>query len=141
MYAGDKFGKQVVTEAVPLFDFDVVNKALSFDWVFVERGGIYVFCVRAHFAVFKHSAEKVDLTNWAESFLFGCLSVVQSLVDNPHICEQGEEYFRAVNVSWVFQECDGVCKRVSTLVFKRIFIPSQFDTFVNLFKKGRQKVY
>ena len=43
MYVGNKFGKQVVTKAVPLFNFDVVNKALSFERVFVDRGGIYVF--------------------------------------------------------------------------------------------------
>ena len=43
VYVGDEFREQVVTEAVPLFDFDVVNKALNFERVFVERGGIYVF--------------------------------------------------------------------------------------------------
>ena len=63
VYVGDKFSEQVVSEAVSLFEFDVVNKLLIWEQEFRAGGGIYVYCLSTEAAVFKYSAEKVDLAN------------------------------------------------------------------------------
>ena len=53
VYAVEEFCEQVVTEAVILFVFDVVNQLLICEWISVGRCGIDVFCVLTEATVVK----------------------------------------------------------------------------------------
>ena len=53
VYFVEEFCEQVVTEAVMLFVFDVMDELLVCEWVSVGGGGTYVFCVLAESTVVK----------------------------------------------------------------------------------------
>ena len=53
VYAVEEFCEQVVTEAVILFVFDVIDQLLVCEWISVGRGGTDVFCVLAESTVVK----------------------------------------------------------------------------------------
>ena len=76
VYLGDKFCEQVVSEALVLFHFDMIDESVKLERVSWYGIGDHVVVLRIEAAVFKHSAEKVELANWAKSSFTGSLGVV-----------------------------------------------------------------
>ena len=58
----------------------------------------------------------MNLANWAELFLLGCGCVVKRLVNDPDICNQGEEGTSTFKVFRGLGESDGVDKCVPALI-------------------------
>ena len=76
VYAGDEFCEQVMSEALVLFHFDVVDEPVKVERVSWLGGRDHVVVFRIKAAVFKHSAEEIYLANWAETSFPGCSCVV-----------------------------------------------------------------
>ena len=85
VYLGDKFCEQVVSEALVLFPLDVIDKSVEMEWTSRDGIGDHVVVLRIESAVFKHSAEEVELADWAKSSFTGALCVVEALIDDPHV--------------------------------------------------------
>ena len=70
-----------------LFHFNVGDEPVEVERGLWEGIGYHVSILTSEAGVFKHSFEEMDMADWAETFFAGCFSVVQGLVEDPHVCD------------------------------------------------------